>query len=79
MNYEKKAENWLKNCSDHRGEQIISPGQLIAAVREQSKMLLKYAIHKTNCKGFPAFSEQQLARDCDCGMAALERAVGEKA
>lgn len=45
---------------------------LAACALEEAKPLLKYAIHKTNCKGFPAFSEEQLARDCDCGLQAIK-------
>lgn len=47
----------------------------IAAVHAEShrrllalRELLSYAIHKNSCKGLPAFSEEQLARDCDCGL-----------
>ena len=58
---------------------------LAACAREEAKELLPFAIHKTKCKGFPAFSEEQLARDCDCGLqaiknrlAALDQAAGGK-
>lgn len=36
MNYEKIAEKWLKMCSDHRGEQIISLSELLGTVLNEA-------------------------------------------
>ena len=42
-----------------------------ARERALREALKKYGHHTNRCKGFPATSEEQLARDCDCGFTAL--------
>lgn len=47
----------------------------LAAVRadlaEAVAALKKYGHHTGRCKAFPATSEEQVERDCDCGLARI--------
>lgn len=41
------------------------------ARREVLEEARRYAVHKTKCRAWPAFSEEQILRDCDCGYVTL--------
>src|SRR5882757_711938 len=57
---------------------IADAPELLAENTRLREALRKYGIHKTNCIAFPAFSEEQVARDCNCGLvAALAAGKGE--
>jgi hypothetical protein len=45
-------------------DEIKQKDAAIAVLREALK---KYGGHKDRCNGFPASSEEQLAKNCDCG------------
>lgn len=73
------ASEWLKEqvpnqrfSGDFRPDHIASLAQRIdAAIKAAVRKCLPFAHHRNSCKGFPAFSDEQLIRDCDCGFVAL--------
>jgi hypothetical protein len=51
-------------CMSHRFEKARSERD------ELRQALVKYGHHRNSCKAFPATSDEQIARDCDCGLQA---------
>ena len=47
---------------------------LESALRQVVTSLRRYGRHASVCKAFPATSEEQVRRDCDCG---LERVLAQ--
>lgn len=43
----------------------------LSSRREVLEEARRYAVHKTKCRAWPAFSEEQILRDCDCGYVTL--------
>lgn len=67
---EKRAHRIVNTCHDLNDAYDYIARALRAAERRGA---MAYGHHRKRCKGFPAISQKQLDRDCDCGFTQILR------